>query len=168
VRRPKSAEPQQPAQPVRRAPLLVRSFEAASVAVDGRTLEVLIVPWDRPARVADAPDYVAYQESWVGGAFEDQLGSRGKVLVNVEHEAGIRGVVGHGVELRDESDGLHGTFELHRNIDADKTLELIRARVLDGISLEAIALLSVRQGGVVKRVKAKLKGHRLVPVSCVR
>jgi len=156
-RRPKSAPPQTAA----RAPLLVRSFEVAAVEVDGRTLEVLIVPWDRPARVADAPDFKPYTEAWVRGAFSEQLGKRGKVFVNVEHEAGIRGVVGHGIELRDDSEGLVGTFKIHETTDGDKTLELVRAGVLDGVSLEAYATRSVRENGVVKRVKAKLKAVAL-------
>jgi HK97 family phage prohead protease len=139
----------------------VRAFQAASVAVDGRTIEALVVPWDRPARVADAPRYEPYQEAWVRGAFEEQLGKHGKVLVNVEHEAGIRGVVGHGVELRDEREGLHGTFKLHKNSDGDKALELVREGLLDGISLEARALRSVTEGGVVKRVKARLEAVAL-------
>ena len=85
-RQPRSVEAQPPKAPGR-APLLVRTFQAASVEVDGRTIEALIVPWDRPARVADPPSYEPYEEVWVRGAFDEQLGKRGKVLVNVEHEA---------------------------------------------------------------------------------
>jgi HK97 family phage prohead protease len=81
------------------------------------------------------------------GAFDDQLGDRGKVFVNVEHESGVRGIVYRGVELRDEREGLHGTFKLHKNIGGDKTLELVREGLFDGISLEAIALQSIREGG---------------------
>jgi HK97 family phage prohead protease len=115
-------------------------------------------PWDRPARVADAPNYEALPRDVVcRGAFDDQLGDRGKVFVNVEHESGVRGIVYRGVELRDEREGLHGTFKLHKNIGGDKTLELVREGLFDGISLEAIALQSIREGGVVKRLQAKLK-----------
>jgi hypothetical protein len=149
----------------RAAPLIVRSFQAASVAVDGRTVEVLVVPYGSATRVVDKPSNGGtgkpYVEEWCRGAFKQQLGSRAKIFVNVEHEPGIRGVVGHGVELRDTSDGLAGSFKIHATPDGDKALELVRAGVLDGVSLEAIALESVRKGGVVRRVRAKLEAIAL-------
>ena len=40
-------------------PFLVRSFEAVAVEVEGRTVDVRLVPFGEVARVADPPDYVA-------------------------------------------------------------------------------------------------------------
>ena len=73
----------------------------------------------------------------------------------------IRGVVGHGIELRDEPEGLHGSFKVHKNTDGDKALELVREGVLDGISLEAVAVESIRKDAAVRRVRAKLKAVAL-------
>ena len=64
--------------------------------------------------------------------------------------------MGHGVTLRDTPDGLHGTFRVHENTDGDKALLLIREGLLTGLSLEAVAMRSVRRGGLVERIKARL------------
>ena len=40
--------------------------------------------------------------------------------------------------------------------DADKALELVNEGVLTGVSIEAIPLKSVRENGVMRRVKARL------------
>jgi hypothetical protein len=47
-------------------------------------------------------------ETWRYGAFEEQFRAADgpKVFVNVEHEQGIRGVVRHGIQLREERSGL--------------------------------------------------------------
>jgi HK97 family phage prohead protease len=137
---------------------IVRAFPASVVErADGRSLEALIVPYDRPTRVADPPDYTPYEEVWVRGAFEDQVRpDSAKVWLNFEHEPGVRGIVGRGISLRDRPDGLHGTFCVHENTDGDKALLLIREGLLTGLSLEAVAMRSVKRGGLVERVKARL------------
>jgi HK97 family phage prohead protease len=141
-----------------RTPLL-REFPAEITADgDGRTIDLRIVPYNTPAQVADPPHFRPYQESWLPGVFERQMNAvnRVKVLLNFEHEAGLRGVVGHGVSLQDHQDGPQGTFRVHANSDGDKALELVREGLLTGISMEAIPLSSRRVGDVVERVRAHL------------
>jgi HK97 family phage prohead protease len=147
-----------PSQPRATRERIVRAFPASVVErADGRSLQALIVPYDRPTRVADPPDYTPYEEVWVRGAFEDQvLSDSAKVWLNFEHEPGVRGIVGHGISLRDRPDGLHGTFRVHENTDGAKALLLIREGLLTGLSLEAVAMRSVKRGGLVQRVKARL------------
>jgi HK97 family phage prohead protease len=140
---------------------LVRTFPASLVErTDERTIEALVVPYNVPTRVSDhgGPQY---EEVWREGAFGEQLRSTPKVFVNVEHEQGIGGVVGHGIELREEQGGLHGVFELHESEDGRKTLHLVRAGLLTGLSLEAIAQRSIRRGELVERVKARLEAVAL-------
>jgi uncharacterized protein len=159
-RRPvQSVEPK----PVPRgAPLLVRSFELQLDSDNGRTIEARIVPYNVPTTVADDPRHggsgVPYTETWLPGAFEAQVRASGrpKVLLNFEHEPGLRGIVGHALELRDERDGLHGSFSVHANSDGEKALHLIRENVLTGLSLEALPLRTVKRGNVIERVKAHL------------
>jgi HK97 family phage prohead protease len=137
---------------------IVRTFPASLIErSDGRTLEALVVPYDVPTVLSDNGG-PRYEETWRYGAFEEQIRAANgpKVFVNVEHEQGIRGVVGHGIELREEQSGLHGVFELHESDDGRKALHLVRAGLLTGLSLEAIALRSIRRGGAVERVKARL------------
>lgn len=132
---------------------------------DGRTLEVRIVPYRKPTRVSDPPSFEPYEEEWEPGAFDRQLNApnRVSVFVNVEHEQGIKGVVGRGTELREVADdGLHGTFRMLDHPDADKALELVNAGDLTGVSLEFVPLKSVRENGVVRRLKARLVNIALV------
>ncbi len=125
---------------------------------DGRTLYTRVIPWNTPAEVADPPSYVPYMESWAPGAFDKQLraADRVKVLMNFEHHRGISNIVGHGTELRNESDGLHATFRMLNVQDADKALELIREDVVKGISVEAVARKSETVDGIVVRKDARL------------
>lgn len=144
---------------------LRREFPAeVSASGDGRTLEVRVVPYNEVATVSDPPYYTPYQEMWVPGAFERQLAApnRVSVFVNVEHEQGIKGVVGRGTSLREMPDGLHGTFRMLSHPDADKALELVNEGDLTGVSLEFTAGKSVREDGIVKRVKARLVNIALV------
>ena len=124
---------------------------------DGRTVDVRVVPWDTEARVTDnGRDY--YIEKWMPGCFERQVSApnRVDVLMNFEHERGIGGVIGRGTQLKDQPDGFHGTFRMLQAADADKALELVNEGILTGVSLEAEPIESVREDGVVKRIKARL------------
>ena len=59
------------------------------------------------------------------------------MFLNFEHEQGISGVIGDGVSLRSQPDGLYGSFEILDGPDGDKALELVNRGKLRGISLEA-------------------------------
>lgn len=135
---------------------LIREFPVELSEGDGRTVEARIVPYNVITRVSDGG--AAYDEEFLPGAFEKQLNAanRVKVLLNFEHQPGLQGVVGHGTELVDKPDGLHGTFRIHETPDGDKALHLVREGILGSVSLEALALRNRRVNGVVQRVKAHL------------
>ena len=139
----------------RESGLFRREFQADLVAGDGRTLDVRIVPYGETALVDDG--HGPYKEEFVRGAFDDQLvaGHRLKVWLNFQHERGLQAIVGKGVHLREEVDGLHGTFRVLEHPDGDKALALLDE--LDSVSLEFLAKKTVRAAsGVVRRVKAHL------------
>jgi HK97 family phage prohead protease len=139
--------------------LLEREFVATAVEVEGRTVDVRIVPFGEVARVADPPDWDQYDEEWLPGCFDHQLNAANRVHANYQHERGIANVVGHGLSLRREDDGYHGTFTILDTQNGDTALGLIKGGALPGVSLEAFARKSVRTAaGVVQRVKADLKG----------
>lgn len=139
---------------------LRRTFAAELTAGDGRTVDVRIVPYGQTARVSDGGP--AYEEEWMPGVFSHQLNAANRVLANFEHERGIGGVVGHGLALREASDGFHGSFRLHPTADGDKALMLVQEGVLDGVSLEAFPVKNVRTAtGVMQRVKANLRAIAL-------
>ena len=141
--------------------VLVRTFPV-EFETDGRTIDARIVPYNVVARVTDAlstpPSLEPYEEMWMPGAFDQQLraANRIKVWVNVEHEPGLRGIVGHGDELVSRTDGLHGTFRIHENADGDKALQLVNDGLLTGMSLEAVPQRSKVVNGIVQRVKGRL------------
>lgn len=91
------------------------------------------------------------------GVFDKQLRAANRILLNFEHQHGIAGIVGHGVELRRDTDGYHGSFRVHETPDGDKALHLAREGVLGGASLEAFIRKSFKTAaGVVQRVAAHL------------
>jgi HK97 family phage prohead protease len=145
--------------------LIVRTYAAELTSGDGRTVDVRIVPYGERATVNDGLGGVArgvpYTEEWMPGVFAHQANAANRVLANFEHQTGLAGVVGHGLALREERDGFHGSFKLHDTTDGEKALMLVKEGVLDGVSLEAHPVKSVRSGGVVQRVKAHLRAVAL-------
>jgi len=140
-------------------PFLLRSFEAAAVEVEGRTVDVRLVPFGEVARVADPPDFREYDEEWMPGCFDHQLTAANRIHANYEHMRGPANIVGHGVTLRAEPDGYHLTSAIHRTNAGDATLELLNAGALSGVSLEAYPVRNVRSTtGVIQRMKANLRG----------
>ena len=133
-----------------------RSFTAELQEGDGRTVEALVVPYGQPAVVSDGGE--PYTEQWEFGAFSKQTraADKVKVFLNFEHEPGLRGIIGRASALVERTDGLYGTFRVMDNSDGNKALELVREGLLGGISLEAITLRSVRENGLVRRVRAHL------------
>ncbi len=145
---------------------LVREVTFA-VEGDGRTIEARIVPYNAPTEVVDHPRNggtgIPYVERWLPGAFSRQQKAADKVLLNFEHEQGLRGVVGHGVALREAPDALYGTFRVHPGTDGDKALHMVNEGVLTGLSIEAMPVKTMRsKEGFVDRVKAKLDNVALV------
>ena len=57
------------------------------------------------------------------------------MLLDFEHELGIGGVLGHGVELEERPDGLHGRFRVLDHPDGDEGARLVRDGVLTGFSV---------------------------------
>lgn len=137
--------------------LLHRTFTVDAQEGDGRTIDVRIVPYGERATVNDGRG--SYEEEFVAGAFEDQLvaGHRLKVWLNFQHERGIEAVIGRGVALREELDGLYGSFRAFSDKAGDKALMLVREGMLDGVSLEFLSKKQHRTAdGVVQRVRAHL------------
>ena len=82
---------------------IVRTFPASLLEhADGRTIEALVVPYNVPTQYRQRRSAVRRDVALrrLRGA---DCAPTPKVFVNVEHEQGIRGVVGHGIELREES-----------------------------------------------------------------
>lgn len=143
---------------------LVRTFPVELAEGDGRTLETRIAPYNVSAMVSDPPDFRPYQEMFLPGAFERQVNAAnhaGRTLgiwLNFEHEQGLRGIIGRGTQLRDETDGLYGTFRMDEGPDADKALRFVNDGELTGLSLEFRAVKGGSRwlGGVRQRLRAHI------------
>lgn len=142
-----------------------REYRADLQVGDGRTVDVRIVPYGERIRANDGrgglPVGVEYQEEFLPGVCNHQLKAANRVTANVEHEKGIAGKVGHGVLLREQPDGLHGTFKLLETPAGETARQLIQAGALDGVSIEAQRVkggdLRTREG-VIQRAKVNLTG----------
>jgi len=139
--------------------VLVREFQAADLAVEGRTVDVRLVPFGEVARVADPPRWEPYDEEWLPGVFDHQANAANRIHAKYGHSEHVIDVVGHGMTLRAERDGYHVSTKIHQTPQGDTTLELLRDGALPSVSLEARPVRSIRSsGGVVQRVKAHLTG----------
>lgn len=143
--------------------VIKRAYANAVTAGDGRTIDVCIVPYGETIEHNDGlggvPKGVAYREQWAPGSFNDQTvaGHRLKVFMNFEYERGVANLVGKGIALREQPDGLHGTFRALDNEAGSTALELVKDGILDGVSVEARPKKSVRtHDGIVRRVRAHL------------
>ncbi len=140
---------------------IVRTFAAKLTAGDGRTVDVRIVPYGERITHNDGlggvPRGVDYQEEWLPGVFSHQLNAANRVVANFEHQPGIGGIVGKGLELREAPDGFHGSFKLLETQAGDTMLELIREGSVEGVSLEATPVRNVKAGTVIQRAKANLR-----------
>lgn len=146
--------------------ILVRSFATELTPGDGRTVDMRIVPYGETIAHNDGEegDYGRrqYREQFAHGAFTHQLRAANRVLVNFEHEEGIRGVIGHGKALLERDDALYGSVKIHESPEGDKVLMLVREKVLGGVSIEFRPTQSVRTAdGIIKRVKAHLSNIAL-------
>jgi HK97 family phage prohead protease len=142
--------------------ILHRSFEVAAVEVEGRTVDVRVVPFGEVARVADPPDYEPYDEEWLPGCFDNQLNAANRIKAKYGHSDQVTNVVGQGVALRSEADGYHLTTTIHPTNAGDTTLELLRAGSLPCVSLEAMPKRNNRSGNLIQRVKAHLSAFAFV------
>lgn len=141
-------------------PVLRREFAADLHVGDGRTVDVRIVPYGERVRHHDGEHGRGgwYEEEFLPGVFNHQLNAPFRVHANVEHEEGINAKVGHGIMLRESADGFHGTFRLLETPAGETARQLIQAGALDGVSLEAQEVRTIRgKDGVLRRAKANLR-----------
>ena len=139
--------------------MIHREFRADLSVSDGRTVDVRIVPYGERISHSDGRHGrgQSYQEEFLPGAFNHQLNAPNRVHANVEHEEGVNAKVGHGVLLREDRDGFYGTFRLLDTPAGETARQLIEAGALDGVSMEAREVRTLRdKDGVLKRAKVNL------------
>jgi len=140
---------------------LARTYESVEIAADGRNLEMLCVPFDTRALVADPPphgDGRPYEEEFAAGAFARAVRAPNRTLLEFEHwSPGLSGIIGHAADLREQPDALYGRFRVLAGHDGDKALELVNSGVLRAASVFFQSLRSARTAtGGVRRLLVKL------------
>lgn len=144
----------------------VRRFAVEVATGKGRTVSMRIAPFREIAVCADGLGGVRkgipYEEELMPGLYDKQLAAAHRVLLNVEHQQGIGGIIGHALALRSASDGYHGDFRVQETQDGDKALDLVEHDVFAGASVESYWIKSVRSAaGVVQRVRGHLEAVAL-------
>ena len=102
-------------------------------AGDGRTLMGRAVPYGETAAIPGGT------ERFVMGAFARQVGSGqfGAIKLHASHTARLAGdfAVGRTVSLSEQSDGLHGAWQLYDTGRGNEALELVRTGEVTGLSI---------------------------------
>jgi len=142
---------------------LIRAFAGELEPGEGRNVYGRVVPFDEVAEVSDDNGATSYRESFAHGAFSRAVRAANRVELTHEHDAGLFGTVGAGVELVERDDGLYGTFRVFEGLAGDQALTLVREKVLRGLSIVGVALSpGRRRGGVVVRTSVALQSVGLV------
>lgn len=125
----------------------------------GRTIHGIVVPFDAPARVSDGGP--AYQESFQRGAFTKTLAERrSPVKLLSQHDR--TNPIGRAIEIREESSGVYGAFQVSKTRSANDQLELARDGVLDSFSVGFAPVKHVLRNGVTVRTEVALREVSLV------
>lgn len=137
-------------------PMLGRTYETIELARDGRNVEMLCAPYDRPALVDDG--HGPYQEEFARGAFAGATKAPNRVLMEFEHFApGLSGVIGRGAHFEEKPDALYGRFRVLKQADGDKALELIDEEVLTAASVFFGPIKTMKLGrSHVRRLRVQL------------
>jgi HK97 family phage prohead protease len=116
-------------------PILRRTFTVPLEAKEGRLLEGCVVPYGEASKVSDGGG-PAYWEEFLPGAFSKQLSAANRIELRYEHRDGLADSVGLCRSLSEEAHGLFGAFAVHNGAFGDQALELVRAGILPGFSIE--------------------------------
>lgn len=110
---------------------------------DGRTIEGVILPWDRPAYVSKPmPGYEVYKR----GALDRSLNESSRPIpLMLRHSEDAAAVL---VSHENRDDGHHAVFRALHTRAGDDALELIRAGLYTGLSVGGSA---IPQRTVIKR-----------------
>jgi len=117
-------------------PVLRRTFEAPLEQKEGRIVEGCCVPYGEAQKVSDGGD--PYFEVFEPGAFAKQLVAPNRIELRYEHGTDLAASVGVCRALHEEAHGLFGEFEIHDDPLGDRTLNMVKAGVLPGFSVEFV------------------------------
>ena len=131
------------------------ALEEAEFRAEGRRLQGVVMPYGR-----ESDRTPMGRERFAPGAFE---GRAGDVVLNFGHDSGRPlSRSGAGLTLTHTPEALRMSAELPNTRDADDALELVRAKVMRGLSVEFVAREERMEGGVRVVEAAQLVGVAVV------
>lgn len=137
----------------------VREVPQFDVKADGRTVEALIVPWDKPADILEVIGgrAIAYREQFSRGAFRGAETVPHRVTLTWGHSEDFGNALGRGQAFHDTAEGEVGVFTLAADT-AGKARELIADNGLS-VSFRSVAPAygSEREGALVTRRNVVLR-----------
>jgi HK97 family phage prohead protease len=141
----------------------VRAAKVEGVDDQTGIVELKLVPYEVEAELDEG-----LWEVFTRGAFAGAVGNPSRVkMTDQQHNRGI--VIGNGVQIRDELDGVYGKLRIADTVAGRDVLTLLRAGVLDEMSVEFSAMrkyMRVKQresGTLIRHDRATLLG--VSPVS---
>lgn len=149
--------------------MLSREVAGYEMKGDGRTVEVLIVPWDKPTEVTDIVNVAGrevgctYLEQFARGSLSRMAAAPHRVTLTYGHSDGFGDVLGQGLRYDDSAEGAVGTFKLY-----DATAERAREAIADmGMSLR---FLRVKPRAGIERPGQLVTRESVIPrhVAAVR
>lgn len=133
---------------------LTRAF-ASDLAVDGRTIVGLAVPFGRASRVSDDGRRY-YKEQFAPGSFRTTIAQRGdRIRAHVQHQT-KRLPIGKASHLEETPEGLVSHLRVSNTTEGNDTLELVKDGVLTGLSIGFKPIRSDKQGDVTVRQEVAL------------
>jgi HK97 family phage prohead protease len=126
----------------------------------GRTVYGLVVPYGQTVEVRDR--FSRYKERFEPGAFRRSIAERGQKLRLFTGHNTRKLPIGKAVELHEQPDGLHASFEIAQTRDGDDALELVRNGFADAFSVGFRPIRNRMDGDVVVRAEASLREVSLV------
>lgn len=159
--------------------VLSRAFTPEITQVDRHTVELVIVPYNEPAWVADEfadgvkGEAQRYREAFAPGVFAGQTmskepGTLQRITFVDDHEGGL-GKLGHVLQAREEPDRLEAVVRVLRSREGD-----VEELIADGIASISPSFLPLRGGtrreadGLRVRTRAHLEHVALVPQGAYR
>lgn len=135
------------------------SFSSLDFDADKRTIRGLAVPYNQ-GTVAEDSRQVRFEQ----GAFARSLAQRGdKIRLYAQHTDETRLPIGRSVSMTDTPAGVVAEFALARTAAGDEALELVRAGMVDGLSIRLHPIRHRQEGATTVYTEAGIRNVALVP-----
>lgn len=141
--------------------MLIRAITSDALAVEGRTILTMCVPFEKPATVRSVgedniPAGTLYQEQFVRGAFVRAARVPHRVSIRLSHSQDSIVRAGYGSKFLERVDGLYGEFIADSTPVGEALLAAAKSGEPLPLSVGHIPLRTERRHGVITRTSVHL------------